>query len=167
MKCGLNPREAHSKVRLVRCLKLSLVLAALCGLGLPAEAASAKIIKVLPQYLDLAGKHALTPDLFDRDAYQARLRQHPERRSGLRFAVQWKAKEKKPLKLRIELRGTQNKQPTTAVLEAVVTKHGWFSNWTYLPLTSTEYKKFGDLVAWRATLWDGDTLAGEQKSFLW
>jgi hypothetical protein len=29
------------------------------------------------------------------------------------------------------------------------------------------YKNFGELVAWRVTLWAGDQLLGEQKSFLW
>jgi len=30
-----------------------------------------------------------------------------------------------------------------------------------------EYQKFGELVAWRVTLWDGDTVIGQEKSFLW
>jgi hypothetical protein len=34
-------------------------------------------------------------------------------------------------------------------------------------VTGDEYKKLGELVAWRVTLWDGDKLLAEQKSFLW
>jgi hypothetical protein len=29
------------------------------------------------------------------------------------------------------------------------------------------YRQFGELIAWRATLWDDDKLLSEQKSFLW
>ena len=36
-----------------------------------------------------------------------------------------------------------------------------------IKLEGEEYKKFGELVAWRVTLWDGDKQVGEQKSFLW
>lgn len=163
MSLAIAPRNLGA----VHCAKLSLVLAALCWLGLPAEAASARIIKVLPHFLDLEGRHTLSPSLYDRDAYQAQLRQRPQLRSGLRFDVQWKAGDKRPLQLRLELRGAQGKQPTTHVFEQTVAKRGWFSNWTALPLTGEEYKKFGELTAWRATLWDGDQQVAEQRSFLW
>ncbi len=149
------------------CVRSIAALLALGCLALPAEAASAKVLKVLPHYLDLAGHHTLSPSLYDRDAYQAQLRKHPEQRSGLRLDVQWKASDKKPLTLRLELRGVKEGQPTKTVLEQTVTKHGWFSNWTSLPLTGEACKKFGELTAWRATLWDGDQLVAEQKSFLW
>src|SRR5437899_2397501 len=36
-----------------------------------ATAATGRIIKVLPHLLDLQGHHALSPSLYDRDAYQA------------------------------------------------------------------------------------------------
>ncbi len=167
LKSGLSLWAAGLNLRPVRWLTLTLVLSAWCWLGLPARAASAKIIKVLPHYLNLEGRHTTSPSLYDRDAYQAYLRQHPAQCSGLRFDVQWKAKEKKPLKLRLELRGARGNQPTTAVLEETVTKDGWFSNWTALPLTGEAYKNFGGLTAWRATLWDGTDQVAEQKSFLW
>ena len=129
-------------------------------------AASAKIIKVLPQYVDLEGRHSLSPSLYDRDAYQAQLRKNPKRRSGLRFDVQWRSAEKGPLKLRVEMRGSNAKELTQAVLEGEVGQTG-FSKWTTLNLKGEEYKKFGELAAWRATLWDGEKLVSEQKSFLW
>ena len=135
-----------------------------------AEAATGRIIKVLPQFLDLKGRHALTPSLYERDAYQAYLRIHPEERSGIRFAVQWKATgtATAPLKLKIELRGTASGDFAAPVaLEREVRVHGWFSHWAYLPLTGDEYKKISDVTAWRATLWEGDRLLSEQKSFLW
>lgn len=138
--------------------------------GLTARAASGRVIKVLPQYLDLKGRAAVAPSLFERDAYQARLRQHPELRSGLRFEVQWKAKDTadKPLTLRVELRGGKpDGLPTQTVLEETVRQKGSFSHWTAVTLSGEAYQKFGELVAWRATLWDGDVMLGEQKSFLW
>src|SRR5712675_3264083 len=69
--------------------------------------ATGHVIKVLPHFLDLKGRAALSPSLYDRDAYQANLRDHPEKRSGIRFDMQWKTKGTvwSDLKLRVELRG--------------------------------------------------------------
>src|SRR4051812_48000224 len=132
-----------------------------------AQAASPKIIKVLPQYLDHEGLHAISPSLYDRDAYQAQLRRRPEQRGGLRFAIQWKAPGQTSLKLRIEMRGARGPQSTTATLEETIQRHGFFSNWSYPKLLGEDYKNFGDLVAWRATIWQGNQQVAEQKSFLW
>jgi hypothetical protein len=134
-----------------------------------AGAATGRVIKVLPHFLDLQGRHSLSPSLYDRDAYQARLRQHPDQRSAVRFDVQWKAKQAggATLKLRAELRGiAHGNLPRQKVLEQEV-KPGTFSKWTALTLGGEDYKDFGEVTAWRVTLWDGDHLLGEQKSFLW
>lgn len=136
----------------------------------PAEAATGRVVKVLPHFLDLEGRHSLSPSLYDRDAYQSFLRQHPEKRSGVRFDVQWKARGRSatPLKLRLELRGTAlGDLPPTTTLEKEVQAGGWFSHWISFPLTGEEYKAFGDAAAWRVTLWEGDQRLGEQQSFLW
>jgi len=151
--------------------RLSLILLC-CLMAAPwtAGAAAGRIIKVLPQWLDLHGRHSLTPSLYDRDAYQAYLRSHREQRSGLRFYIQWKARGQAagPLKLRLELRGiAKGSIPTRMTLEYDVKPGGWFSHWTSLPVTGEEYRKFGDLSAWRATLWEDKQLLSEQKSFLW
>lgn len=136
-----------------------------------ASAATGKVIKVLPQFLDLKGRHALSPSLYDRDAYQAYLRQTSITNvSGMRFAVQWKASgaSADALKLRVEVRGiTHGEVPPKIVLEQPVKSGAWFSHWASLPLTGDNYKKIGEVTAWRATLWDGDQMIGEQKSFLW
>ena len=129
-----------------------------------------RVIKVLPHFLDLKGRHTILPSLYDRDAHQARLRAHPEERSGLRFDVEWTARPQdgSALKLRIEARGVAKGQlPASIVHETSVTRKGWFSQWTGARLTKEEYEKLGDLTAWRVTLWDGDTILSEQKSFLW
>jgi len=147
-------------------LSLCLFLAA----AIPAAAATGHVIKVLPQLLDSKGQHTTTPSLYDRDAYQAYLRLHPTNITGIRFAVEWKSSgaATAPLKLRMELRGAvKGDLPPKTTLEQEVKPGGWFSHWAYLPLTGEAYRKFGSVTAWRATLWEGDRLLSEQKSFLW
>ena len=48
-----------------------LILAFCFMLCAGAAAATGSVIKVLPQFLDLKGRTALSPSLYDRDAYQA------------------------------------------------------------------------------------------------
>jgi hypothetical protein len=139
-------------------------------MAVSARAASGRVVKVLPQFLDLKGQHTVSPSLYDRDAYQVVLRDHPEQRSGMRFAVQWKAhgRTTAPLKLRAELRGVSNGNlPPHTTLEKEIQPGGWLSNWASLALTGDAYQKFGNVTAWRVTLWEGDKLLSEQKSFLW
>jgi len=147
------------------CFPLLCLLAA----TISADAAAGRVIKVLPQFLDHQGRHALSPSLYDRDAYQAHLRKNPDLRTALRFEVQWKGKSANgaALQLRVELRGTAHGNlPRQKILEQAV-KPGLFSKWTALTLGGDEYKDFGEVAAWRVTLWAGDQLLGEQKSFLW
>jgi hypothetical protein len=136
-----------------------------------AEAVSGRVIKVLPLFLDTQGRTSKTPSLFDRDAYQAVLRSKPEQRSGLEFAVQWKAKGPSGtlLTLRLEARGgPKGKPPTQVVLEQTEKpRGGWFGTWTSFKIGGPEYRNFGELTAWRVSLWEGARLIGEQKSFLW
>jgi hypothetical protein len=152
----------------VRRLAISLLLFLLVAAS--AHAATGSVIKVLPHYLDLKGHHTVSPSLYDRDAYQAKLRDNPALRSGMRFDVQWKAKpdETSHLKLRLETRGTtKGDLPKTLVREQAVTREGFFSQWSGILITGDDYKTLGEVTAWRVTLWDGDKLLSEQKSFLW
>lgn len=131
--------------------------------------ASDRVIKVLPLLLDQQNRDAVSPSLFDRDAYQAYLRQHTNEISAMRFDVWWKAakSENGNLKLRAELRGIGAKGlPTQMVLETNVAA-GTFSKWNSLPLAGADFQKLGALVSWRVTLWNGEKMMGEQKSFLW
>ena len=134
-------------------------------------AATGKVIKVLPEFLDLQGRTSLAPSLYERDAYQVKLRDHPRERSGVRFYVNWKTKGGvwEPLIVRLEIRGaTQGKQTEDLVLEQPVeNRGGWFSRWTEITLNGEAYKKVGAVTAWRVTLWEGRQLLGEHKSFLW
>ena len=142
-----------------------------CCLSSPhsVEAAVGKVNKVLPHFLDTQGRHTRSPSLFDRDAYQAKLRQNPELRSGIRFDVNWRVRSVKTsiFKLRIELRGVaKGNLPRQKTLEQEV-KGGASARWTSLKFTGDDYREFGEVTAWRVTLWEGEQLLGEQKSFLW
>lgn len=146
------------------------VLLSFLAVSLPVQAATGRVIKVLPMFLDLKGRDSLSPSLFDRDAYQAQLRQHPEKRSGMRFAVEWKAKGAawEPLRLKLEVRGiAAGSLPRQLSLEKPAERGGWFKPWTNIILSGLEYKELGEVTAWRVTLWEGDKLLSEEKSFLW
>ena len=144
-----------------------LTVLVLLGAALGASAATGKVIKVLPHLLDQQGRHSISPSLYDRDAYQDHLRKHPELRSGLRFDIQWKASRSAALKLKVEARAMKNDRPQTKVWEVPVPKASAFSRWTSVPITGQEYRELGEISAWRVTLWDGESLLGEQSSFLW
>lgn len=131
------------------------------------DAAHGKVLKVLPLLLDQNGNAAVSPSLFDRDAYQFYLRQHTNLISGVRFDIWWKATKNQNLKLRAELRGIgAGGLPTRQILETNVVA-GTFSRWDSMPLAGDDFQKFGSLVAWRVTLWNGDEMLGQQQSFLW
>ena len=135
--------------------------------GVPARAATDRIIKVLPQFLDLKGRNSVSPSLYDRDAYQARLRRRPEDCSGMEFQVQWKAKSSSDLKMKLEVRGSKDGQSTTGSSEALVRHVRGLNKWTPLVLKGAPYEQVGEIIAWRVSLWDGEKLLAEQKSFLW
>src|SRR5690348_1436186 len=69
-----------------------LLMVTVAAFAFDAEAAGARIIKVLPHLLDRDSRHTLSPSLYERDAYQSFLRKNADQCAGLRFDVQWKAK---------------------------------------------------------------------------
>ncbi len=146
-----------------------LLLLAFWLIGSAALAADGKILKVLPHLLDQKGRHSLSPSLFERDAYQAELRKHPDRISGLRYDVQWKAhvSDTSHLKLRIQLRTANRPLTQPIVLESPAKLGHFHGGWTGLTLDGQTYKDSGEVQAWRLTLLDGDTELAETKSFLW
>jgi hypothetical protein len=133
------------------------------------DALTGNIVKVLPLFLNLKGQDAISPSLYDRDAYQVYLRAHTNEISAIRFDILWSTSKTDDtnLTLRLELRGIgQNGVPRQTKFEKTVTPH-YFRHWTSLPLAGDDYNNFGEVVAWRATLWSGSQLLSEQKSFLW
>jgi hypothetical protein len=108
-------------------------------------------VKVLPLFRNLKGHDVISSSHFDRDACQFYQHQHTNEVSADRFDVLWKTSNAKnsKLKLRTELcDGGAGGLPEQTVLETPLTP-GFFRSWTPL------------------TLWSGDDLLGEQKSFLW
>src|SRR5215471_14285081 len=153
----------------MRRLLTSLLLLGALSTALAGDAATGRVVKVLPFFLDLKGQAALSPSLYDRDAYQAYLRRHTNQRSAIRFDVLWKTSHAgdAKLKLQVELRGIgADGMPRRVTLEQTVTPH-FFRHWDSLTLDGGDYKNFGELVAWRVTLRADNQLLGEQKSFLW
>jgi hypothetical protein len=134
--------------------------------GLAANAQKVEVLKVLPHYLDQKGRASLSPSLFDRDAYQADLKAEATNRTAIRFDVNWIGRGFDELTLRVEAKGGTPRQPKTLVLEEKV-RPGFFSKWSSLSITGEQYKAFGELISWRATLWYGTNQLSEQKSFLW
>jgi hypothetical protein len=147
----------------------ALVLTLLLFAAVAACAAEGKVCKVLPQFIDQRGRRSLAPSLYERDAYQFYLRRHPKQISGLGIEVQWKAKgvDWSKTKLRAELRWLQTNVVQTLTLETTVKKSGLFGNWTEFKIDKEQLAAFGELVAWRVTLWEGDRQLGELESFLW
>ena len=127
------------------------------------------MIKVLPQLLDEHGRHALSPSLYERDAYQFHLRKEPKLRGGARLAVQWKAKnvDWSKLRLRAEMRCLLEDNLHTVIKEEPAVKNGRFSSWSEFRIEGADYKTFGQIVAWRVTLFEGDHQLGQLESFLW
>jgi hypothetical protein len=134
-----------------------------------ADTVNGRVLKVLPFLLDQQGRNAKSPSLFDRDAYQAYLLQHPTNVTAMRFDVLWKAAKspEEQTKITIELRGSgTNSVPTINTLETNVAP-GKYRQWTTIPLAGDNYKNVGSLVAWRVRLWNNGQMLDEQKSFLW
>src|SRR5690606_39577936 len=121
-----KPVEFEGSLVMLACMRRKiffLLFAFIAAMTTSATAATTRIIKVLPHFIDHKGRHSLSPSLYDRDAYQAHLRANPELRSGLRFDVHWKAKtaQHENLTLRVELRGAaEGNLPRQTTLETTV-----------------------------------------------
>lgn len=148
-----------------------LLLLAILTLGLAnaARGRESSIVKVLPHLLDQKGRHTLSPSLFERDAYQKYLRDHPGECDALRFDIQWRADVDPgtPLRLRIEVMGSQEHVEEPLMIQSPVLRKGRFSQWNDLGLDSASFRRIGKIMAWRVTLWNEDRLMAEQQSFLW
>ena len=162
---------------MARHLFLPLALAAALAAVSSLEAADAKVRKVLPSLLDREGRASLHPSLYERDAYQAHLRQNPDEVGGLRFDIHWSAPKSgtAPLELHLELRGSATSASTNSaasstnsvVITRTVEPPRFGSRWTQITLDAAARRQVGDVTAWRATLVrEGRELASTQ-SFLW
>ena len=55
----------------------------------------------------------------------------------------------------------------TVTLTETARPTGVFSKWKSVKLEGDAFKKFGELLAWRVTVFQGGQPVAEQKSFLW
>ncbi len=127
----------------------------------------ARVVKVLPHLVDHQGRHTLSPSLYERDAYQAELRQHPEKRAGMQYEVLWTASRRVsgPLKLRLELRGAEGEASET--VETAVKRGFWGRRWSRVLVPRDQFRRLGTVNAWKATLLESGKPLAEARSFLW
>jgi hypothetical protein len=146
---------------------LALILSLVVGVSAVEAAKTARIIKVLPHLLDAKGRHSLSPSLYERDAYQEHLRKNPDLCSAMRFDIHWAGLglKRDSLKLRMELRVSG--ETKSLVIDEAIKPGNLSGHWSQITLSGENFKKAGKLVAWRATLWEGDEQVAELKSFLW
>ncbi len=147
--------------------RFSQLAAALLLPGVLSTAAAAqpgKISKVLPHWLDLHGRHTLSPSLLERDAYQNRLRKDRALCSGIRFDVKWSKNTSGSVKLQLELRVTGKAKPIVRELAIKPGRHG---GWDAVTLDDDAFRAIGKIIAWRVRLLDGEIELAKRRSFLW
>ena len=146
-----------------------LVLSCLC-LTAKDSKSNSRVLKVLPHYLDSKGLHTVSPSLFERDAYQAHLKDHPELVSTMRFDVHCRMDlpDLSDMKVRVEARFGKGNSIDTMETSAPIKRPRWGKrSWTRVTLDQEAFDAQARLIAWRVTLWQGDTLLASQTSFLW
>ena len=134
----------------------------------PVSGGKARIVKVLPHFLDNEGLHSNGPGLLGRDLYQQELRERLEDVKALRFDVKWVGRGLNPEKTRLEVELRSSKAGVESVtLEKNARPNRRFSTWTIVAMTPDVYQAFGVMESWRVTLWEGDRKVSTQQSFLW
>ena len=130
---------------------------------------SGRVLKVLPHLVDQGGRIALAPSLYQRDAYQALLRQHPEMVSTIQYDINCKVSGRTAdtLKLRLSLRTSLRGETDPLILEAPIKRGIFGRSWQSLKVDPAVYRSVGNVIAWRAELLDGNTVIGSQDSFFW
>jgi len=144
--------------------QLAAILLLLGTLPTTDAARPSKISKVLPHWLDLNGRHTLSPSLLERDAYQAKLRADRTLCSGIRFDVKWDKNTSGTVKLQLELRVTGDAKPIIRELAVKPSRRG---GWDAITLDGDAFRAMGKIIAWRVLLLHGDIELAECRSFLW
>lgn len=156
-------------------LGLGWLLLGLCGCAAPRSGSAdpvgrqVKILKVLPHYLDENGKHALSPSFLERDAYQALLRQNPDRVTGVRYDILWQiqAPSDEPWALSMSLRTASRPGEAPLTLEQPVSGAKRGRGWVAVQLDGDAYREAGEVIAWHLQVLDGELELASQRSFLW
>lgn len=127
--------------------------------------------KVNHEFLDLEGNATGIIGSFAAKARYQREIESTSQVSGMRFHVLWKAESSpsKGLTVKLETRGLDGNSGKE-------TRQFWVKSYpigssldgtTVFDITGESWKKQGKMMAWRATLLQGDAVMAERKSFLW
>jgi hypothetical protein len=65
------------------------------------------------------------------------------------------------------MRGLTNNVTRTITIDKPLQKHGRFASWTEVRLEGDDFWNFGQLIAWRVSIWEGEHQLGQLQSFLW
>lgn len=155
--------SASSLLKLLACLLCMFLFA------FESEAGSIKIFKVLPHYLDLEGRHTLSPSLFERDRYQSLLRTQPEKCSTIRFDIQWRntLRSSENLTLMVEVRPSKQGEKTISFTEKLPSRKSIWSKWCKVKIPEEMFKEIENVGAWKVTIRDGEEVLKEYPSFMW
>jgi hypothetical protein len=149
---------------------LAVILAAGCATENPVSRGGFAVLKVNRTLLDQFGHETdVVGDLQGQAAYQYDLRHDPFRQRGARFHIKWKAPRRaERIRLVLDLQGLN---PANESTRATVAAHqpdmdGW-AEWTTLDIKGQQFKKLGEIMAWRVTLYSGDQVMAELPSANW
>lgn len=157
-------------VRFLQTCCLWLIATGCLFLSAEEQAAPVSVLKVLPYRLDNNGLHAVSPSLFERDAYQAYLKDHPDEVSTMRFDVHLRLREidGKDVEVRVEARFGKGDSIETIKATVPLKKPRWGKRtWTSVTLDKKVYDPEAQMIAWRVTLLRGEEVLDTQTSFLW
>lgn len=128
-----------------------------------------RVIDVKHLYLDLN----INPgpvDFTQKAVFQDNLAKNPSGQYGKRFFIHWGAEMDGSIPeviVRLELRGLMGNVPTSKTVEFTYPDFREGSEWTEFDFVGDEYKKFGQLTAWRVTVLTGNKVLARKKSILW
>jgi hypothetical protein len=118
--------------------------------------------------MDKEGRIAKSPSLFERDAYQLWLRENPEERSGIRYDILWQSYISGEYLLKLELLGrVEGGRANAKTIEVRLNVKDRRRHWDHIKFDGAEYEEFGQIVAWRVSIWQGDQMLAKEQSFLW
>lgn len=143
-------------------------------------AAGRHLKKVLFFWLDKDGQYSQHPSMFERDAYQAYLRENPEEIHGLKVAILLSGSKGKLESSELELKiqgppGPEIKEPLEFRLELADQVDRKLRRWVYWDIDPVNAEASDGslkllpeaIVSWRLTLLDEDQPVDRLQSYLW
>ena len=151
-------------------LGITVLLATGCTTENPVSRGGFAVLKVNRTLLDPLGHETdVVGNLKGEAVYQYALRHDPNRQTGARFHIKWKSpKRAERIRLVLELQGlSTTNESTRATLTANQPDMDGWAEWTTVDITGEQFKKLGEIMAWRVTLYSGDRVMAEQPSANW